>query len=71
MAIDIYNLRRDFAVKLISKKLVTDVRIYRDHSSLITIEQKHRKTILQRDAFPNHMLDDKLLEWQNKGFTVS
>ena len=68
---EIYNLRKDFAVKPMSRKILTDVRIYRDHSSMFSVEEKHKRTVLQRNAFPNHKLAEVLAKWQGKGFTLS
>ncbi len=72
MATDIYVLRKNIGIKPLGKKEVTSVRIFRDHSSMFTIEQKNwRGYILQRDAYQNHELDTQLQLWLNKGFTVS
>ena len=68
---ELYNLRKDFAVKPTGKKEVLNVRFYRDHSSLFTIEQKKNATVLERDAYLNNELDSKLAEWVAKGFTIS
>jgi len=68
---ELYNLRKDFAVKPTDKKEVLSVRFYRDHSSLFTIDQKHNNTVLERDAYLNNELSNKLAEWVAKGFTIS
>jgi len=72
MATELYVLRKNIGIKPMGRKEVTDVRFYRDHSSLFTIEQRNRRGIvLQLDAFQNHELAEQLAKWQTKGFKLS
>lgn len=68
---ELYALRKDIGVRPLGRKEVTDVRFFRDHSSLFTVQQKHLSTVLENEAFPNYVLAAKVQEWVDKGFTVS
>jgi len=68
---ELYNLRKNFAVRPLAKKEITSIRFYSDHGSLFTVEEKHFNTVITRTAYQNHELTGILAEWTAKGFTAS
>ncbi len=68
---DLHHLRLAVGIKPMSKKAPTDIRFFRDHSSIFTVEQKHLNKVLNLDAYQNHEEDAQLLYWLDKGFVLS